>query len=129
LKRTGLALIAACGLAASGATAAASSAKAPRCEKVTVSGQHWGVYVAEGRITCAAAGAVVKAVLSGHGKSVDGSPDGNVAYDGWYCPYDQMGSLDCQYGTKPGRTIHIFAENCVTATGALGCPAREPDDA
>ncbi len=126
-RAVALTLIAACGLAASDTTAGAESAKVPRCGKVTVMGKRWGVYIADGRVGCATAGAVLEAVLAGRGKSVDKGPaNAYVAYDGWVCPYDQMGVLTCQYGTKPvadpGRSI--FALNCSTEVGEPACPAR-----
>jgi hypothetical protein len=127
-----VALIAACGVAASGATATAgaSSAKVPRCEKVTVKGKRWGVYIEKGTVSCATAGTVLKGVLAGKGKSVDKGPaNAYIVYDGWVCPYDQMGVLTCESGTKPvanpGRTI--FALSCSTAVGEPACPARSEE--
>lgn len=126
-RAAALALIAACGVAASGATAGASSGKVPRCEKVTVRRKRWGVYVAEGKVGCATAGAVLKGVLAGKGKSVDKGPaNAYIVYHRWVCPYDQMGVLTCQHGTKPvahpGRMI--FALSCATEVGEPACPAR-----
>ena len=125
-----VALIAAYGVAVSGATAGASSGKVPRCEKITVKGARWGVYVDRGNVSCATAGTVLTGVLAGHGTPIVNSGTGGARYDGWLCPYDQMGVLTCDFGTKavahPGRMI--FALSCAPqANGQPGCPARGED--
>lgn len=127
MRAAALALIAVCGVAASGATAGASSGKVPRCEKITVKGARWGVYVSKGKVGCATAGTVLRAVLAGKGTPISNSGTGGVRYEHWRCPYNQMGVLSCQYGTRPvahpGRII--FALSCATeANGEPGCPAR-----
>ncbi len=130
IRVAALAVIAACGVAASGATAGASSGKVPRCERITVKSARWGVYVSKGKVGCATAGMVLTRVLAGKGTPIVNSGTGGVRYDGWLCPYNQMGVLTCQYGTKPvarpGRSI--FALSCATeADGEPGCPARGED--
>jgi hypothetical protein len=126
---TALAVIAACGVAAALAvagTAGASSGKVPRCEKITVNGKRWGVYVAKGKVSCATAGRVLKGVLAGKGKPLVGNGTGGSRYEGWVCPYDQMGTVTCEHGTKPvanaGR--QIFGLSCATEVGEPACPAR-----
>lgn len=107
--------------------ASASPAKVPRCEKVIVQGHRWGVYVERGKVSCRMAGKVLRAVLAGKGRNVvKGPADEYVLYDGWACPYDQMGVLTCQHGTKPVEhpTRAIFALSCATVTGEPACPAR-----
>jgi hypothetical protein len=121
-----LAAIAACSVAAWGPAAAASPASFARCEKITVKGAdpgpHWGVYVSAGKVGCATAGMVLAGVLADKGKPIPNNGDGGVTYDGWLCPYAQMGAVTCQYGTtyvpRPRRSI--FARNCSNP----GCPAR-----
>ena len=73
------------------------------------------------------AGAVLEGVLAGKGKSVDKGPaNAYIVYDGWVCPYYQMGVVWCLSGTKPvadpGRII--FALSCSTEVGEPDCPAR-----
>ena len=128
-----LAVIAVCGVAAMAltvaGTAGASSGNVPRCEKITVTGQRWGVYVAKGKVSCASAGKVLKAVLAGKGKSIVGNGTGGSRYDGWVCPYDQMGVVTCQHGTKPvaNASRQIFGLSCATGAGEPACPARGKD--
>lgn len=133
VKRTRVvapALIAACGVAALAltvaGTAGASSGKVPRCEKITIKGKRWGVYVDKGKVSCATAGTVLKGVLAGKGKPLAGNGTGGSSYDGWVCPYDQMGVVTCEHGTKPvanaGR--QIFGLSCSTEVGEPACPAR-----
>ena len=129
-RAVALAVIAACGVAASGATAGASSGKVARCEKITVEGARWGVYVSKGKVGCATAATVLREVLAGKGTPIVNSGTGGARYEGWVCPYNQMGLLTCQRGTKPiarpGRSI--FALSCATeADGEPGCPARGED--
>ena len=129
-RAAALAVFAACGVAAAplavAGTAGASSGKVPRCEKITVKGKRWGVYVAKGRVSCATAGNVLKGVLAGKGKSLVGNGTGGSRYDGWVCPYDQMGIVTCEHGNKPvanaGR--QIFGLSCATGVGEPACPAR-----
>jgi hypothetical protein len=109
-------------------TAGASSAKVPRCEKVTVKGKRWGVYVGKGKVGCATAGSVLKGVLAGKGTYVNNgfSVNSYIRYNGWVCPYDQMGIVTCEFATKPvahaGR--QIFGLSCATGVGEPACPAR-----
>jgi hypothetical protein len=109
--------------------AGASSGKVPRCEKITLKGQRWGVYIAKGKVSCASAGKVLKAVLAGKGKSIIGNGTGGSRYDGWVCPYDQMGVVTCQHGTKPvaNASRQIFGLSCATGAGEPACPARGED--
>jgi len=118
------ATVAVAGLLGAG-VAAASAVRVERCETVTVAHQHWGVYVESGRVNCATAGTVLVAVASGKAKDVDKGPaDEYWLYKGWACPYNQMGETVCQYGSKPiaNPTRVIVARDCVTASGANGCP-------
>jgi hypothetical protein len=114
----------------SAGAAGASSGKASRCEKIAAEGQHWGVYVEKGNVSCATAGKVLAGVLDGKGKNVDVGPvdvdDEYIRYDGWACPYFQMGVVSCQYGDKPMAHPRraIFALDCRTVTGQPACPAR-----
>jgi hypothetical protein len=132
-RAAALAVIAACGVAVSAlmvaGTAGASSGKVPRCERIAVKGKRWGVYVAKGKVSCASAGKVLKGVLAGKGKSIVGNGTGGSRYDGWVCPYDQMGVVTCEHGTKPvanaGR--QIFGLSCATGAGGPACPARGED--
>ena len=117
--------LAGCGIAAAGA--GASSARSPRCHKLTVAGKRWGVYVERGPVSCTNAAKVIAGVLAGRGRSVDAGPaDTYIVYHGWVCPYYQMGVVDCQRGPKP--VAHpsrvIFALACSTAIGEPGCPVR-----
>ena len=129
-RAAALAVITACGVAASAltvaGTAGASSGKVSRCEKIRVKGKRWGVYVAKGNVSCATAGKVLKGVLAGKGKPLAGNGTGGSRYDGWVCPYDQMGVVTCEHGTKPvanpGR--QIFGLSCATGAGEPACPAR-----
>ena len=129
-RAAALTVIAVCGVAALGAPAGASSGKVARCEKITVEGARWGVYVSKGKVGCTTAGMVLRRVLAGKGTPIVNNGTGGVRYEGWLCPYNQMGVATCQYGTKPvahpGRTI--FALSCATeADGEPGCPARGED--
>jgi hypothetical protein len=123
---TALAVIAACGVATMAGTAVASSGKVPRCERITVKGERWGVYVAKGKVSCATAGRVLKGVLAGKGKPLVDNGTGGSRYDGWVCPYDQMGVVTCEHGTKPvaNASRQIFGLNCATGAGEPACPAR-----
>lgn len=107
--------------------AGASSGKVPRCATITVKGERWGVYVERGKVSCATAGKVLTGLLAGKGKNVvKGPADSYTLYDGWLCPYDQMGVATCQYGTKPVRSPSraIFGLSCATGTGEPACPVR-----
>jgi hypothetical protein len=127
-----LAVITACSVAGlsllAAGTAGASPGKAPRCERVTVKGKRWGVYVAKGKVGCATAGAVLKGVLANKGTYVNNGSSANsyVLYKGWLCPYDQMGIVTCEFATRPvahaGR--QIFGLSCATGVGEPACPAR-----
>lgn len=122
-----LVVIAACSVAASVGTAGASSRKVPRCETVTVKGERWGVYVAVGKVGCATAGTVLKGVLAGKGKNVDIGPANEyIRYEGWVCPYFQMGVVTCEHGTKPAENAsqRIFALSCSREVGEPACPVR-----
>lgn len=120
--------LAAVAWAATGAgVAGASPRKTPRCETFSVNGQRWGVYVERGSVGCASAGKVLKGVLAGKGRNVDKGPaDEYIVYDGWACPYYQMGVVSCQHGSRPVErpSSAIFALSCATATGQPACPAR-----
>jgi hypothetical protein len=132
-RAAALAVIAACGMAATAltvaGTAGAASAKVPRCEKITVKGQRWGVYVAKGKVSCVGAGKVLRGVLAGNGKSISGSGTGGSRYDGWVCPYDQMGFVTCQHGTKPvaNASWQVFGLSCASGAWEPACPARGED--
>lgn len=124
-----LLVVTACSLTADAAAAgsAATGAKVPRCETISVKGKRWGVYVEQGKVACASAGTVLTGVIAGKGASVDNGPaNAYVRYGGWVCPYDQMGVVDCQAGSKPvaypGR--QIFALSCATGVGEPACPLR-----
>lgn len=123
-------VLAAIASAAIGAGAAeASTAKVPRCETITVKGRRWGVYVERGKVGCATAGKVLTGLLAGKGKHVDNGPGPGgeyTLYDGWLCPYDQMGVATCEYSTKPvdHPSRAIFALSCATGVGEPACPAR-----
>ena len=132
-RAAALAVIVACGVAttalAVAGTAEASSGKVPRCEKITVKSQRWGVYIAKGKVNCAIAGKLLKAVLAGKGKPLVGNGTGGSRYDSWVCPYDQMGVVTCQHGTKPvaNASRQIFGLSCATGAGEPACPARGKD--
>jgi hypothetical protein len=125
-------IAAACGLAAPALAAtptpAAASSKVPRCETITVKGQRWGVYIAKGKADCTTAGTVLKGVLAGKGKDLDNGSSANsyIRYDGWVCPYDQMGIVTCEYGTMPvaNSSRQIFGLSCASGVGEPACPAR-----
>jgi hypothetical protein len=130
IRAAALAMSAACVVTASGATAGASSGTVRRCETITVKRARWGVYVSKGKVGCERAGMVLTGVLAGKGTRIVNSGTGGVRYDGWLCPYNQMGVVTCQYGTKPvARPARsIFALSCATkADGEPGCPARGED--
>jgi hypothetical protein len=132
-RAAALAVITACSVAglalvATGTAGASSSGKVPRCEKVTVKGKRWGVYVAKGKVGCTAAGAVLKGVLAGKGTNIDNGSSANsyIVYKGWLCPYYQMGIVTCEYATKPvaHASRQIFGLSCSTEVGEPACPAR-----
>lgn len=120
-----VALCALIGAVVGPASARALAIKVERCETVRVSGQSWGVYVETGTFPCAAAGAVLAAVASGKGKDVDAGPaDEYWLYQGWVCPYNQMGETVCQSGDKPVNNPKqvIVARDCKLGGGQDGCP-------
>jgi hypothetical protein len=101
----------------------------PRCETITVKGARWGVYVETGKVPCSTAGAVLAGVIANKGEDVVHGPGPGgeyILYSGWYCPYFQMGTVTCDFGTKPvahpARTI--FGLSCATGVGEPACPAR-----
>jgi hypothetical protein len=115
-----------CAGVAAGATGT-SAGKVPRCKTIKVKNQRWGVYVDHGKVSCATAGHVLGGLLAGKGKNVDKGPaDSYTLYDGWFCPYDQMGVATCYYGTKPVKnpSRSIFALSCAHGAGEPACPAR-----
>jgi hypothetical protein len=59
---------------------------------------------------------VATRVLAGKGTPIANNGTGGVRYDRWVCPYNQMGVLTCQYGTKPVARPRrsIFALSCAT---------------
>jgi hypothetical protein len=121
-----LVVVTACSPAAA-AGGSATGAKVPRCDTITVKGKRWGVYVEQGKVACASASTVLTGVIAGKGASVDNGPaNAYVRYSGWVCPYDQMGVVDCQTGSRPvadaGR--QIFALSCATGVGEPACPLR-----
>ena len=129
-RAAAVAVIAACGMGASAltvaGTAGASSGKVSRCEKITVKGERWGVYVAKGHVSCAVAAKVLTGVLTGKGRPLAGNGTGGSRYDGWVCPYDQMGVVTCEHATKPvaNPARQIFGLSCATGAGEPACPAR-----
>jgi hypothetical protein len=99
----------------------------PRCETIAVEGQRWGVYVERGKVSCTSAGNVLRGLLAGKGKNVvKGPADEYILYDGWRCPYYQMGFVTCQYASKPVEhpSRVILGLSCATGVGEPACPAR-----
>jgi hypothetical protein len=111
----------------SGAALASAAPKVPRCETIKAGHQKWGVYIQKGKVSCSTAGKVLDGLLTNKGKNIDKGPgDYYTVYDGWVCPYDQMGIATCQPGSKPvdHPSKMIFALSCSTAQGEPVCPAK-----
>jgi hypothetical protein len=107
--------------------ARATSGKISRCEKIIVHDQHWGIYVERGEVSCATAATILRGVLAGKGREVDKGPgEAYTLYDGWLCPYDQMGVADCYYASRPVEHPRraIFALSCSKEVGEPACPVR-----
>src|SRR4051812_17048386 len=77
-------------------------AGAHRCARYTVGHQHWGAYVERGRVTCATAVRILRAVQNGAGADHEGAgfADSYTLYRGWRCG-GQMGFFSCTYPNVP----------------------------
>lgn len=91
--------------------------------------EKWRVYV-KGDASCATAVKILDAVMHLHGKQHLGSSQAGsyFTYDGWLCPFGDMGTQVCELPThlpaqEPIRA-HALALDCTTPE--RGCPARVP---
>jgi hypothetical protein len=107
-----------------GGTAVASG-KVPRCKKITVKGERWGVHVASGKgqLRDRRQGAE-----GSHSRQQRASPrqrHPGPSQRRLGAPYDQMGIVACKHQTKPvanaGR--QTFGLNCASGPGEPACPA------
>ena len=99
------------------AAALAGETKANRCGHTASAQGRLGVYVARGKVNCAAAGRMLaNAFKSSYGTPLD-TPTGQILTpSGWTC-YGQMGVYECDYGTKRSVTG-------LGCSSLFGCPRR-----
>ncbi len=123
--------------AAGRAVANAATSSVPSCGYVHASvpytshgqAEKWRVYV-KGDASCATAVKVLDAVMHLRGKQHLGSSEAGsyFTYDGWLCPFGDMGTQTCELPAHlpahPPIRAHALALDCTTFE--RGCPARVP---
>jgi hypothetical protein len=104
---------------------ASTTHQAPRCGTFRAEGREYGVYIADGHVKCAVAKDILQAVQSGKGKNVfhGGSDNSWVLYDGWLCPYGNMGEQTCEHSTHPVSRPSQDIAGLSCSVGA-GCPEQ-----
>lgn len=91
------------------------------------SAERWRVYVA-GASSCASTTKILDAVMHLQARPHFGRSEVNsyFTYDGWLCPFGNMGSQTCELPTQlpahPPIRAHAIALDCTVR----GCPAHMP---
>jgi hypothetical protein len=120
-----LACLAACSVALAPQASASDTHLASRCATFHAKGAEYGVYIADGHVKCSVATAVLRAIDSGKGKIVEhgSSADSYVLYDGWLCPFGNMGEQTCEHSGHPvsNPSQDIASLSCSIERG---CPVR-----
>lgn len=94
--------VCACGVFV-GPSSAGALPRSERCAIFTVKGQAYGVYVRVGKVECATASTILRAIAEGKGHVVnkDGEVGSYTLYGGWLCPFGQMGVQTCEHDAHP----------------------------
>jgi hypothetical protein len=116
---------AACSLAFVPQAIASDTHPTSRCGTFHAKGVEYGVYVADGRVNCGAATGILKAIVSGKGKIVEhgSSADSYVLYEGWLCPFGNMGEQTCEHS---GHPVENPSQDIASLSCSIerGCPVR-----
>ncbi len=112
-----LACVAACSVAVTPPAVASDLHLSSRCGTFHAKGAEYGIYIADGHVTCGAATGILKAIDSGKGKIVNNgdSADSYVLYGGWLCPFGNMGEQTCEHSKHP-------VSNPSQDIASLSCP-------
>jgi hypothetical protein len=120
-----LACLAACSVALAPQASASDTHPANRCGTFHAKGAEYGVYIADGHVTCGAATGILKAIASGKGKIVNNgdSADSYVLYGGWLCPFGNMGEQTCEHSKRP---VNNPSQDIASLSCSIerGCPKR-----
>jgi hypothetical protein len=120
-----LACVAACSVAVTPPAVASDLHLSSRCGTFHAKGAEYGVYIADGHVTCGAATGILKAIDSGKGKIVNNgdSADSYVLYGGWLCPFGNMGEQTCEHSKRP---VNNPSQDIASLSCSIerGCPVR-----
>lgn len=119
------ACVAMCSVAFTNQAVASDTHPASRCGTFHAKGAEYGVYIADGHVTCGAATGILKAIASGKGKIVNNgdSADSYVLYGGWLCPFGNMGEQTCEHSKRP---VNNPSQDIASLSCSIerGCPKR-----
>jgi hypothetical protein len=120
-----LACVAACSVTVTPPAVASDLHLSSRCETFHAKGAEYGVYIADGHVTCGAATGILKAIDSGKGKIVNNgdSADSYVLYGGWLCPFSNMGEQTCEHSKRP---VNKPSQDIASLSCSIeaGCPKQ-----
>jgi hypothetical protein len=124
-------VIAACSVALAPQASASGTHLSSRCATFHARGPEYGVYIADGHVSCRVAVGILRAVDSGKGKIVQhgSSADSYVLYRGWLCPFGNMGEQTCEHSRHP---VNNPSQDIASLACSIerGCPVRAafPDE-